>query len=98
MIKDNFNTKLNKRVKLGNYLVGKDCKPFIIAEAGLNHNGDINLAKKLIIHAKSAGCDAVKFQTLLLIIESQKIIDLQILQRKLMVFKRIFMKCLIDYL
>ena len=46
MIKDNFNTKLNKRVKLGNYLVGKDCKPFIIAEAGLNHNGDLTLAKK----------------------------------------------------
>jgi N,N'-diacetyllegionaminate synthase len=38
-------------------------KVFIIAEAGVNHNGDINLAKKLIDAAKDAGADAVKFQT-----------------------------------
>jgi len=37
--------------------------PFIIAEAGVNHNGDINLAKKLIDVAHKAGADAVKFQT-----------------------------------
>lgn len=36
---------------------------FIIAEAGVNHNGDINLAKELIYAAKEAGADAVKFQT-----------------------------------
>ncbi len=36
---------------------------FIIAEAGVNHNGDINLAKKLIDVAAEAGADAVKFQT-----------------------------------
>lgn len=36
---------------------------FIIAEAGVNHNGDMNLAKRLIDAAKSAGADAVKFQT-----------------------------------
>jgi N-acetylneuraminate synthase len=36
---------------------------FIIAEAGVNHNGDINLAKKLIDAAVDAGVDAVKFQT-----------------------------------
>jgi N-acetylneuraminate synthase len=36
---------------------------FIIAEAGVNHNGDINLAKKLIDVAVEAGADAVKFQT-----------------------------------
>lgn len=35
---------------------------FIIAEIGINHNGDINIAKQLIHTAKSAGCDAVKFQ------------------------------------
>lgn len=35
---------------------------FIIAEIGINHNGDINIAKKLIDMAKDAGCDAVKFQ------------------------------------
>ena len=37
-------------------------KIFIIAEIGINHNGDIELAKKLIDMAKRAGCDAVKFQ------------------------------------
>jgi len=35
---------------------------FIIAEIGINHNGDIEIAKNLIELAKSAGCDAVKFQ------------------------------------
>ena len=35
---------------------------FIVAEIGINHNGDINLAKKLIEGAKKAGADAVKFQ------------------------------------
>ena len=36
---------------------------FIIAEIGVNHNGDLELAKKMIIAAKNAGADAVKFQT-----------------------------------
>ena len=37
-------------------------KPFLIAEIGINHNGDLNLAKKLIEKSKIAGADAVKFQ------------------------------------
>ena len=36
------------------------CK--IIAETGINHNGNLDLAKKLIDMAKNCGCDAVKFQ------------------------------------
>ena len=36
---------------------------YIIAEAGVNHNGDLNLAKKLIAAAADAGADIVKFQT-----------------------------------
>lgn len=36
--------------------------PFIIAEIGINHNGDIETAKKLIDMARDCGCDAVKFQ------------------------------------
>ena len=36
--------------------------PFIIAEIGINHNGDLDIAKKLIDNAALAGCDAVKFQ------------------------------------
>jgi sialic acid synthase SpsE len=39
------------------------CKPYIIAEIGSNHNGDMELAKKLIIEAKKAGADCVKFQS-----------------------------------
>ena len=35
---------------------------YIIAEIGINHNGDIDLAKQLIDNAKQSGCDAVKFQ------------------------------------
>ena len=35
---------------------------FITAEIGINHNGDLVIAKKLIDNAKAAGCDAVKFQ------------------------------------
>ena len=36
---------------------------YLIAEAGVNHNGDMELAKQLIIQAKAAGCDCIKFQT-----------------------------------
>ena len=35
---------------------------FIIAEIGINHNGDLDIAKNLIDAAVEAGCDAVKFQ------------------------------------
>lgn len=38
-------------------------KTLIIAEAGVNHNGDLNLAKKLLEIAASAGADFVKFQS-----------------------------------
>ena len=38
--------------------------PFFIAEIGINHNGNLSLAKKLIDQAKLAGAHAVKFQTL----------------------------------
>ena len=37
-------------------------KPIIIAEVGVNHNGDLNIAKRLIIEAKKSGADIVKFQ------------------------------------
>ncbi len=51
-----------KVVKIGGYNVGDINHCFIIAEIGINHNGDINLAKRLIKLAKDYGCDAVKFQ------------------------------------
>lgn len=53
---------LSKEVKIGNKLVGDGHPCFIIAEVGINHNGDVGLAKKLIDIAVMAGCDAVKFQ------------------------------------
>ncbi len=49
-------------VKIGNRLVGEDHPCYIVAEIGINHNGDIDLAKRLISVAVGAGCDAVKFQ------------------------------------
>ena len=52
-----------REIKIGDKTVGEGKPCFIIAEAGVNHNGDINLAKRLIDVAKEAGADAVKFQT-----------------------------------
>jgi len=49
-------------IKIGNRLVGADQPCYVIAEIGINHNGSIDLAKKLISVAVAAGCDAVKFQ------------------------------------
>ncbi len=49
-------------VKIGNKLVGPGQPCYVIAEIGINHNGDVDLAKRLISVAVAAGCDAVKFQ------------------------------------
>ena len=43
--------------------VGRDHPPYCIAEVGINHNGDLSIAKRMINAAKMAGADAVKFQT-----------------------------------
>ncbi len=52
-----------KSIKIGSKKIGFRHKPFIIAEAGINHNGDFHTALKMIETAKNAGADAVKFQT-----------------------------------
>ena len=49
---------------IGNKKIGKNYPVFIIAEAGINHNGDLNIAKKLIKQASKCGADAIKFQTI----------------------------------
>jgi N-acetylneuraminate synthase len=49
-------------IKIGDTLVGDEHPCFVIAEIGINHNGDIDIAKKLIDVAVDAGCNAVKFQ------------------------------------
>jgi N,N'-diacetyllegionaminate synthase len=51
-----------RSVKIGNRTVGDGVAVFVIAEAGVNHNGSLEMAKKLIDAAKDAGADAVKFQ------------------------------------
>lgn len=50
--------QLTKKKEIFNY-----CRPYIIAEIGANHNGDMDLAKKMITSAVECGCDAVKFQS-----------------------------------
>ncbi len=50
-------------IKIGNYTIGANHPCFIIAEAGSNHNGNIEQAKKLVDIAVEAGANAVKFQT-----------------------------------
>lgn len=49
-------------VQIGNRLVGEGHPVYIVAEIGINHNGDVDIAKRLIDAAKLSGCDAVKFQ------------------------------------
>jgi len=49
-------------VKIANRLVGPGQPCFIVAEIGINHNGSVEIAKKLIDLAVESGCDAVKFQ------------------------------------
>jgi len=51
-----------KKIQIGNKLVGDEESVFVVAEIGVNHNGDVRLAKKLVDAAKDAGSDAVKFQ------------------------------------
>lgn len=52
-----------KLIDIGGRMVGPGEPCFIIAEAGINHNGDLGLAKELVDAAKDSGADAVKFQT-----------------------------------
>lgn len=53
----------NKEIQIGKRFIGLDQRPYIIGEIGLNHNGDVNIAKKLIDVCVDAGCDAAKLQT-----------------------------------
>lgn len=53
---------MQRRVKIGNRFVGDGEPVYVTGEIGLNHNGDVAIAKKLIDAAVLAGCDAVKFQ------------------------------------
>ncbi len=51
-----------REIKFGNRMMGDGHPAYIIAEVGINHNGDLDIAKKIIDAAVHAGADAVKFQ------------------------------------
>ena len=53
---------MSKDVRIGRYTVGEEHPVYVIGEIGLNHNGDVEIAKKLIDVASLAGAQAVKFQ------------------------------------
>jgi N-acetylneuraminate synthase len=53
---------MRRKVNIGGRSVGDNCPVYLIAEIGINHNGDLDIAKRLIDAANLAGCDAVKFQ------------------------------------
>jgi len=55
--------QFNKLITIGNSEVGEGRPPYIIAEIGVNHNGDLGLAKKMVESAVAAGANAAKFQT-----------------------------------
>lgn len=54
---------MSKSIKIDGRSIGDGHPVYIIAEVGANHNGDVNLAKKMIDKAKEVGVDCVKFQT-----------------------------------
>lgn len=58
-----MNNKNDLHFKIKNKWVGEKEPCFIVAELGVNHNGDIDIAKKMIIEAKECGVDAVKIQS-----------------------------------
>lgn len=53
---------MNPYIQIGKRKIGKDFKPFVIAEIGINHNGDMKKAKRMIKDASLAGAECVKFQ------------------------------------
>ena len=55
---------MKNKFKIGNRMVGEGCKPLVIAEIGINHNGSLKLAKKIVDAAKNAGAEIIKHQTL----------------------------------
>jgi N-acetylneuraminate synthase len=53
---------MRSEIRIGNKLVGDGRPVYVIAELGINHNGSLDLARRMVDGAVLAGCDAVKFQ------------------------------------
>lgn len=53
---------MESTVRIGSRTIGQGNPCFVVAEIGINHNGDVEVAKQLIDAAVTTGCDAVKFQ------------------------------------
>ena len=53
----------SKRITMHNKKIGHGHPAIIIAEAGVNHNGDFDMAKRMVYEAKACGADCIKFQT-----------------------------------
>ena len=53
--------KFNKKISVENKIIANESETFVIAEAGVNHGGDMEIAKQLIDLAVDAKADAVKF-------------------------------------
>ncbi len=54
---------MEKEIQVGDFVIAQGRRPFIVAEAGVNHENDMETAKQMIREAKASGADAIKFQT-----------------------------------
>ena len=54
---------MKQEIRIGDRIIGDSSPVFIISEAGVNHNGDLDMARRLVEEAGSCGADCIKFQT-----------------------------------
>ncbi len=69
---------MSTTVRIADFLIGQGHPSFIIAEIGINHNGDLDRAKQLITAARKAGANAVKFQSF----KAEKMCDMHLNEKK----------------
>ena len=62
LVKNSINKQKRNEIKIGDRIINDTSKPFVIAEIGINHEGSIKKAIKMIYDAYYAGCECVKFQ------------------------------------
>lgn len=62
LMKNNAKKQVKNTIKIGNRIISNESKPFVIAEIGINHEGCMKKAIKMIYDAYYTGCECVKFQ------------------------------------